>query len=226
MQINIFSPLSNQSHYQTLVWSAEGLRGSSLCIWKKCPAPALQAENSLLPGFYVITLTFNSGWEQLPPQQTGVCACVCLWAITVVCCCRLGIYTILLLCPDSLLYKSIQNIKPAHTSFNHNPQNSGCMYQKNLRDERVLSLHSMITLWSMKLAAFSLKFFFSFGNPFTPSYRYFFSRKTKFFHLSWCTDYFSSLVTAKGGRTLQKVTDLHLEQLSNKTNKCQESVWV
>lgn len=45
---------------------------------KKCPAPASQAENSLLPGFYVITLTFSGGWEQLPPQQTEVCVCVCV----------------------------------------------------------------------------------------------------------------------------------------------------
>ena len=81
-------PLSNQSHYQTLVWSAEGLRGSSLCIWIKCPAPALQGEKSLLPDFDVIALTFSSDWEQLPPQQTGVC----LWAGCMACYCRLGIY--------------------------------------------------------------------------------------------------------------------------------------
>ena len=162
MQINIFSPLSNQSHYQTLVWSAEGLRGSSLCIWKNCPAPALRGENSLLPGFYVITLTFSGGWEQLPRQQTEVCVCVCVWELLawlVTADWAYILYSYIAL--DSLPYRSIQNMKPTHTSFNHNPQNSGFMYQKNLRDESVLSLHSLITLWSVKLAALSVKFFFS-----------------------------------------------------------------
>lgn len=64
---------------------------------KKCPAPALQAESSLLPGFYVIALTFSGGRERLPPQQTEVC--VSLWAVNAARYCRLGMYTVLIHCP-------------------------------------------------------------------------------------------------------------------------------
>lgn len=45
---------------------------------KKGPAPALQGENTLLPGFYVITLTFSRAWEHQPQQHTGIYACVCV----------------------------------------------------------------------------------------------------------------------------------------------------
>lgn len=61
---------------------------------KKCSAPALQAERSLLPGFYVIALTFSGGRERLPPQHTKVC--VSLWAVNRARYCRLGMYTVLL----------------------------------------------------------------------------------------------------------------------------------
>lgn len=47
-------------------------------------------------------------------------------------------------------------MKPTHTSSNHDSLKSGFMYQekkeKNLRDERALSLLSLIRLWSVKLA--------------------------------------------------------------------------
>lgn len=54
---------------------------------KKCPAPALQAESSLLPGFYVIALTFSGGClhntlkcvclsELLPGLVTADWACI------------------------------------------------------------------------------------------------------------------------------------------------------
>lgn len=64
---------------------------------KKCSAPALQAERSLLPGFYVIALTFSGGRERLPPQHTEVC--VSLWAVNRARYCRLGMYTVLLTLP-------------------------------------------------------------------------------------------------------------------------------
>lgn len=42
---------------------------------------------------------------------------------------------------------------------------------------------------------------------------------TKLFHLSWYSNYCSSLPQPKEGRTFEKTTDLHLEQLSNKRNQ-------
>ncbi len=96
------------------------------------------------------------------------------------------------------------------------------MYHKDLRDKRLLSLHSLITLWSVKLAALPVKF----------------SLQSPYYSMSLLQQYnkaasvvmmhqlFLSSAAAKGGRTLQKATDSHLEQLSNQKNKCQESVWV
>lgn len=140
----------------------------------------------MLPGFYVITLTFSSGREQLPPQQTEVCVCVCV--------CKLLVWLVTAdwanmqyssVTLHSLLHRSILNMKATHTSFNHNPQNSGFMYQKNLRDERGLSLHSLIALRSVKLAALSAKVFFLLQiNLLFLKLQVFLRQENKLFHLS------------------------------------------
>lgn len=99
-------------------------------------------------------------------------------------------------------------MKPTHTSFYHNPHNSGFLYQ-NFWDKRLLSLHSVITLWSMKLS----KVFFS---SITLKVALCENKAVSFVMMQQLL-FFSG--TAKGGRTFEKTTDLHLEQLSNKRNQ-------
>lgn len=85
MQINIFSPLSNQSHLFDQLRAYEAL----YYAFEKVPCPSLtgRAHCYLFSFFHVITLTFSSGRKKnaFDYRLTRVCVRACVHAVMAAC---------------------------------------------------------------------------------------------------------------------------------------------
>lgn len=67
-------------------------------------------EKRIVAGVYVIILTFSSDWEQLSPQQTHVCVCMC---------CRSCIYIAHFVLDSILCINSEHEAHPHILTINH-----------------------------------------------------------------------------------------------------------